>query len=209
MSTKPPTKKPPKKESKGGRPAVDWNALYSEWISSGKTKRDFLAEYGFKTTSSRVKQIIARWSKDEIASRNAMGQLLKSHRTEQQHTASLWQVVQQWRQTQAESDWKTANAIRDHCKLILNRSIEKDANGNPTTKLTPRDLVNLSDAMEKIQRIQRLALGMSTENIGVDRPSEETHVASDDTIDCPVFIVEVNDNGKFVRARPKQVGGIK
>ena len=204
-------KSPPKVKMPGqGRPGVDWHKLYTEWMKSAKTKRDFLKEYGFSTTSSHIKKIIKAWSKDEIATRKAMGELIKSHRTEEQHTAELWQVVQQWRRMQASEDWKTADAIRNHAKLILNNSLTKDIDGSVQTKLLPRELVALADAMEKVQRMQRLALGMSTENVGMDAPEPQSHVAQGETTlededGCPVFVVEVNQNGKFVRPKPRRV----
>jgi hypothetical protein len=55
-----------------------------------------------------------------------------------------------------------------------------------------------------VQRIQRLSLGMSTENVGVDRPEENVNVEKStdgDGPQLPVYVVEMSRGGKFVRAR--------
>ena len=154
--------------------------------------------------------MIAAWSNNRNKTMVAMGNVLKSQQTPDKKINGLWQIVQQWRAGQAESDWSTANNIRQHLKLILNQAIIKDDNGNPKTKLSPRDLVNVADALETLQKVQRLALGMSTENVGVDRPDDGSHVdTGDDELGCPIFEVQISDNGKFKRARPILINGGK
>lgn len=205
-------KTPPiiKQPGQPGRPPVAWDQLYNEWLKSKKTKREFLTEYGFSLQSSTVKQMIAAWSRDEKTSRARMGRLVKSQQTPEKHISGLWQVVQQWRAGQAEADWKTADNIRSHLKLILNNAVVMDDDGKPHSKLTPRDLVNVADALETLQKVQRLALGMSTENVGVDRPDDGSHVESgDDELGVPIFEVQISDNGKFKRARPILINGGK
>lgn len=201
----------PKIHGNLGRSPIDWAQLYNMWLKSGMAKPEFLEQFGLSLKSSTVKQQIAAWSRDERTTATKMQNLLgvTNGPVADSHVASLWQVVQQWRAGQAESDFKTADAIRTHVKLMLNNGFLRDADGGVQTKLTPSQINSLADTLSVVQRIQRLALGMSTENVGVDRPVE-SHIeqpASTDS-DVPVFVVEINDNGKFIRPRPKLVNGI-
>ena len=111
----------------------------------------------------------------------------------------IWQIVSQWRQKQSENDYKLADAIRAHCKLILrnNLIVTRTMTGGQdvTTKIHPQQLLQLATIAEKIQRIQRLALGLSTENIGVDNMKE----TMEDNV--PVFEVQMTSQGKFVKIR--------
>ena len=186
-----------------GRPAIDWELLYQDWMSSNMPKRDFLLQYGLLLSSGNVKRKTQHWDRGvAIASHN----LLEADRDKSRppkEIAGLWQVVQQWRGSQCENDYKLADAMRSHVKLILNQSIRKTDLGTES-KLKPHELRALTEALKNLQMIQRLALGMSTENVGHEHHIEE-QARTDGEDDCPVFIVEVNDNGRFVRPRPRRV----
>jgi hypothetical protein len=208
--TKKENKIPPKIHGNLGRSPIDWTQLYHMWLKSGMAKPEFLDQFGLSLKSSKVKGMIAAWSRDERTTATKMQNLMGVTQgpVSDSHVASLWQVVQQWRAGQAESDFKTADMIRAHVKLILNQGFIKDADGNVQSKLSPNQINSLADSLAIIQKVQRLALGMSTENVGVDRPVD-THIEqpTGSDSDIPVFVVEINDAGKFVRPRPKLVNG--
>lgn len=189
-----------------GRPGVDWFALYDAWCQTDLDVNEFLKEYGISTVSSTTRAMVSSWKRGEKSAKARMKHVQKIQNHNKINPSGLWQVVQQWRAGQAENDFKTAETIRGHIKLILNNSVFVDANGKQQTRLTPRDLINLADAVETLQKVQRLALGMSTENIGVDRV-DESHVEHTEGPDVPIFVVEINENGKFKRARPIQISG--
>lgn len=201
---------PPKQHGNVGRSPIDWHQLYHLWLKSGMAKPEFLEQYGISLKSAKTKMVIAAWSRDERTTATKMqnlGMLIHGPASDS-HVASLWQVVQQWRAGQAESDFKTADMIRTHIKLALDRSLIRDADGNFETALTPNQINSLADSLAIIQKVQRLALGMSTENVGVDKPAE-THIEqpTGPDSDVPVFVVEINDQGRFIRPRPRLVGG--
>lgn len=128
----------------------------------------------------------------------------------------MWQLIQQWRSKQAVEDYKTADALRNAIKVILSDSIKKETKDGKsvfTTKLKPSEIRALSHATAEIQRVQRLALGLSTDNVGMqidgdgrsdkDGAVETSKVDNDSVI--PIFEVQINKNGKFVSHRPRRI----
>lgn len=113
----------------------------------------------------------------------------------------IWQIVAQWRQKQAENDYKLADVIRLHCKVMLKNKLKSkvDRNGQQTftSEFAPKDLLSIARIAETVQKIQRLALGLSTENIGIESSNAKETTENE----IPVFEVQINQNGKFVRAR--------
>jgi hypothetical protein len=195
---------PPMRYDTGGRPSVDWEELFVTWLDSGIHKRKFLAQYGLNFKSSNVKKKTRGWNS---RNRDSIVKAVQSHNVEVIETNrmhSIYQMVMQWRAGLAEIDYTTCRRIRDLVIKRIDKLEEKDA------VYDSLELRRLASAVAEIQRVQRLALGMSTENVGVDFPEvgdSNVDNTPDDTQapQCPVFVVEVNDNGKFRRARPKQI----
>jgi hypothetical protein len=193
-----------------GRPSIDWAALFHEWVKSRKRKAEFLRSKGIDPGSGSSIRNTRDWT---MAAKGAAAIVQKAAEPVIEDTINeLWQIVQQWRRKQAEFDYKTADNVRLHVQAILREKISQivDPETGKTvarSKLKASELMNLTRALESVQRIQRLALGMSTENIGVDRIDPDTHVEKQEPDDQtgPVFIVEVNKNGRFIRPRPRQV----
>jgi hypothetical protein len=120
-------------------------------------------------------------------------------RNKEKTITEIWQMVQGWRKKQAEVDYRLADNIRLHCKIILKNSLIKtvDEDGEKfVSTLKPNDLLSICKVAETVQRIQRLAVGLSTENVGVDGNIE---VSASDAI--PIFQVEMKKDGKFVQIR--------
>jgi hypothetical protein len=127
----------------------------------------------------------------------------------------LWQRYVEWRREQGVKDYFLGEKLRQHLNLQLSKTLVvrevKLADGSVEERiestLNPKELAQYTDTAAKIQTIQRLALGMSTENIGVDMPgaSEQTAAregAAEDGL--PVFVVEMSRGGKFQRITPRQ-----
>lgn len=126
---------------------------------------------------------------------------------------SDWETIRSWRRKQAGDDYRTADTVRSICKMILKNSIERvttESGGQDLrTTLKPHEVRAITDALNGVQRMQRLALGMSTENVGVDSPvtPQDSHVEKnkDETPDIPTFVVEMSSKGKFLLPRPRRV----
>lgn len=125
-----------------------------------------------------------------------------------------WALVLDWREKQSLDDYRTADRVRTSIKLMLSGSIEavtsQDGKVTYRSKLKPAEARQLSQALEAIQRVQRLALGLSTDNIGVNMGNGKGAGASGAEVEKPVdegvptFVVEMNRGGKFIRARPRR-----
>jgi hypothetical protein len=204
--------KPLPKRKNRGRPGIDFDALYAEYLESGLSKIAFLEQYGINPQSRHIKEKTIHWLNDVRDAAEHIKQAakdkanLKENRIMPTEINDVWQIVNQWRKAQAKHDYTTADQIRVHIKLILQRSLVRnivDGKEEYATKLTATEVSRLASALQKIQHIQRLALGMTTENVGVDKIEPVVNVEMDD--DCPVFVVEVSSNGRFIRPRPRQI----
>jgi hypothetical protein len=81
------------------------------------------------------------------------------------------------------------------------------------TKASPGELAKIAQVASEIQRIQRLCLGMTTENMGLgatppgQEPEGGSHVEKEGKdsppTGMPTFIVEMSRGGKFQRVRPR------
>lgn len=211
-------KVPPMKPSKGrGRPSIDWQEMYERWLvqTTYPTVETFLASYGIDHKSRRVWPNVKNWASAEKPQPEASKQLTAhiSDETAEQYEENVkrvWSMIRSWRALQAENDYRVGNklrkAIERKIEIILK---EMDEGKEPKTY----ELVNLSNALEKVQKIQRLSLGMSTDNVGVksaeemarEKAAEEIKEKSGTEDDGPIFAVEVNENGKFTRLRPRRV----
>lgn len=134
-----------------------------------------------------------------------------------------FQLVLEWREKQALADYRSAERIRTSINLYLQDSVQKVPHPDQVknkgefvykTSLKPGEARQVAQALEAVQRVQRLALGLSTDNIGVsmggghggkEAPSGsevEKPALTEESI--PTFVVEMNRGGKFVRARPRR-----
>jgi len=68
-------------------------------------------------------------------------------------------------------------------------------------------LNRLAEVAMRIQKMQRLALGMTTENVGIPTlPEPEPHVeAPKDGPQLPTYVVQVGKDGKFVTPKPRRI----
>ena len=207
---------PPRKHNVKNRIGVDWDILFELWCESDLTKAQFFRQFGMNSRNGYVMKNSDRFTKENRMTYRKSGiNKMNIDPAAVKNDETLWDMVQAWRKNQGSQDYKTADAIRMHVKLFLNSKIvtitDKET-GKQTmqTRVTAQELGSLSRTLQTIQQIQRLALGMSTHNIGIDEPDNVTaRSVEDDAIEkgAPVFIVQVNKNGKFERARPRRVGG--
>lgn len=191
-----------------GRPAIDWESLYAEWVerTDDISPSDFITEYGLNPQDKQHMARIRMWVKDVIATEENLRNGMPTIRDAKGGFSPSYDLIRMWRRRQATADFRLAEKIRAHANMILDTALylKEDDEGNQTvhTKMRPHELKHLTDVMEGLQKSQRLALGMSTENVGI---AEDELEEDGKTKDGRVFVVEVNKNGKFIRPRPRQV----
>ena len=167
----------------GGRPAIDYDALYEKWRNNDVYIEipEFLAIYGIDYRKRRAKQATKNWQRREV----------KVNSVE----SPTWDQVLRWRAVQLREDYRISSKLRE---LIENRTDQFQEAIDSGRNVKTHDLVNLAKACEMVQRVQRLCLGLSTDNVGIDKVEKE----EDNT---PTFIVEMEENGKFKTQRPRKV----
>lgn len=217
-----------------GRPKVDWDTLLIKYqeMEVDIPIGEFLRTYGIDYKARSARQATREWSDrtiyhSDVEPDKPEDKVPRMHISEAkaktilnqdlppvipikvQLQPGLWEKVQQWRSTQAISDYETAEALRSHVKLYINQQMKKDKNGKVVgSRMRAIEVAHIGKALLDIQKVQRLALGMSTENVGVNNPAEAVASEVDRTADdVPIFAVEVNKNGKFVRPRPRKISG--
>lgn len=67
------------------------------------------------------------------------------------------ELIREWRKLQAKADHLTAEMVRNKIQEFI----------QTTQDLSPSEIKALASALADIQKIQRLALGMSSENVGL------------------------------------------
>lgn len=168
----------------GGRRAVDYDALYTLWKNDPNYQpiESFLEIYGIDPSKRRSKEATRNWRRTECA---------VHFETLEKNT---WTKIRTWRTLQAEQDYLAADTIRE---LIATR-VEDIKNSD---HIETKEISALSICLERVQRIQRLSLGLSTDNVGVGevRKSKSAHE------NIPTFVVEMNEDGKFKTQRPRLV----
>lgn len=220
----------------------DWSRLFDEWLTSGKTKVEFLISKGIDPRTGRTREATAEWEGALAAARERMNAELTARQVESSAVnaalvsalpevapaeliklagpvpampdrsaipESTWSLITRWRAGQAAQDWRTSDQMRWHIESILAQRIRevKEADGNVRieTTLKSHEVRALALALGEVQRIQRLAVGLSTENIGIDGPTDPNVEKEQGAETNPnLFVVELTKAGKFTRARPRR-----
>jgi len=219
-----------------GRKGYNWEGLYVEWLASGLSKAEFLTAKGINPRGGAAATQTRAWSENLSAMKAKVDKAFVKENVKKGIKASVgavvpdisspssvkeaavqagvavssgsWEIITQWRKKQATEDWKSASVVRSHAQLLLKQSLVKSETGELSTTLSAQELRAIAQAFGEIQKIQRLALGLSTENVGIEASlaAKDTIIEQkvDDGDDVPVFIVEMSQGGKFIRARPRR-----
>lgn len=186
------------------------------WQDALRGARDELHDQYVATIGNRrVAEVVSNvplMPSDELARGpgDAQAQAAREAASPGPNPRTSWNKVLDWRANQANHDWKTSDTIRMHIALVLKHGLQKirvDGRDEWATTLKPGDIRQLAMAAADVQRVQRLALGMSTDNIGVDSPDSNVEKAvesADGTKPANLFVVEMTKGGKFTRARPRR-----
>jgi len=194
-------------------PQRDWQALYKEFLESGKSKSAFLRSKGIHPSHSATRGWGSKIWKAKVAIKAAMAE---READAPQQIGDLLGIVQTWSLGLAPKHYRAANMLRTHAEVYLENKLKIEEGEIVGTNLTPREMNALAQVLVHCQKMERLALGLSTENVAanhtgapgtsaaqgahVETPAEELPAAEKRG---PVFVVEVNQNGKFVRPRPR------
>lgn len=221
-----------KNTPKQKRKNYDWEVLFEEFCKSGLKKAEFLRTKGINPSSGAACRNTNSWTRDvhlvhkqmELADEEFKKEKEKLYRQHprvpnrkpdgvivKDEINEIYQLVNTWRKGQAANDYRLAEKIRQHIRIVLdnamNHVVSKVTGKDLTsTKLTPMNIRALVNSLEGLQKIQRLALGMSTENVGFEGQIKKADNQEDE---CPIFEVEVSKEGRFLKARPTQIQGEK
>lgn len=207
-------KDPPIKKHKGrGRPGIDWEELKYRWCAQEEHNNvhGFLAQYGIilARCHPRIRSVVNSWpikpGQEQIAEIMSVSVPDRESKRYEDNVARVWEMIRSCRATQAEKDYRTGEKIRAIIELNIRQLEAMEEAGK---EIKGHQIVNLAKSLETVQRIQRLSLGMSTDNVGVEdarKLAEDQAADGEMASDAPVFAVEVTDNGKFKRLRPRRV----
>jgi hypothetical protein len=203
---------------------LDWEALFLRWVVSGSKLKNFLVEAGIirdltYKIPKRVQEKIKDWEEKakqmnpgevaaELVKAMPLPQADGALTVSQVSTPSAWSVINEYRRKQALSDFKTAENIRAHIKLLMGQAAQKGPDGRTISKLTPNEIHKLAQAAMAVQRMQRLSLGLSTENVGLDDPTMTAPIEKNVTPEAepiPTFEVVMSKRGRFMTPRPRRV----
>jgi hypothetical protein len=183
----------------------DWQKLHDLWIKDAYYERLslFLVSQGVDPDELYVRAKTKTWAQTKEITLQAKAALQKNL-DENSFNAIRERVltdIRRWRIEQCRTDYIAAARIKETICAHLERMISED-------NVKTFELINLAKALESVQRVQRLALGMSTDNIGVEDARKIAEDAAGDSMekdDVPTFEVAVNEAGKFKRLRPTRI----
>jgi hypothetical protein len=191
---------------KGKRMVINWPKIQIEWVKSGDKLSPFLRSIGLDPTSGGTKSKTATWVKDAKFAQRNIQQYQESLPAPEVEIDRLYQTLTQWRKSQCRMVYGTAEKIMKLIESHINR-FQKNPDNVKVDPIKSKEILDLANALKTVQKVMRLALGLSTENHGLpELPS--TDVDDSDTKqhdDVPTFVVEMTANGKFRRDRPIQV----
>lgn len=186
----------------------NWESLQKEWMQTDLTKAQFLQGKNINNSSGTVHRNTSHWDKDIDRAKKTLEEAQKEEGiTRQERIHNIWQLVQAWRKGLSKQHYQRASKISMLVDKLIEQACEYDNQGNLLKiSMKPSELRAIIGIEADIQKIQRLALGMTSDNVGAIDP--ETHVdksKEDKEKKGPIFVVEVNKNGKFVRSRPREI----
>lgn len=169
------------------------------------TKGKFLVNKGINPSTIEARH----WKGNIWKGRMAIQDAMKDRaREEPDQLVDLFAAVQQWSLGLAPKHYNASQMLRMHAELLMEKSIKIENGTMVGTTLKPSQLSQLATVLATCQKMDRLACGLSTENVAANVGGASGHVEKSDTQPMedkrgPVFVVEVSVNGKFVRPRPR------
>ncbi len=193
---------PPYTRNEKQKNVIDWDTLGNMYLHQGQTAKEFLEQFrNIDLTKKKTIDFLKkfelernkRYSKSNMLRRN-LKELTDNNLIDE---TTLFKHIETLKKRQAISDHEAIEKLRHALMAKVN---------NPN--VTTNELAMISKAMEICQKIQRIALGMEGNETGQEslsnKPEEDkTNVETPENV--PTFVVEMNDNGKFKRLKPRRV----
>ena len=183
------------------KPDEFWDNLFAEYLRQDLPRKEFLRSKGIPPRDKLIEEKTRDWA----------GQLSDGHYRlhcarklvnlgPRREVAQILELVRSWKNDLSVKHYKAAQLALIHAELILTRELILDKDGNPIkSKITPTTLRALTSVIAEVQKVQRMALGLPGETTGVITADVTTQQRAE-----TVFTVAINQNGKFVNARPQQ-----
>ena len=207
--------KKPKTDLRVVTTKYDWEKLGQEWRQSGVSKTEFLRSRNIDPNSGNARRQSSKWTKndEEITEVIEKAKKLKdSHKKKlnQKQLQEFWTLIEGFRADQATSDYKLAETIRAHLRMKLRDGLAfKKEKGKevPISKLSHQQLSTYLLCLERAQRVQRLALGLTVGDTGIDEKAlDEDNTPQVDQEEFEnIYVCEVSKDGKFKRPRPRKL----
>jgi len=193
----------------------DWEKLGQEWRESGMTKTAFLRSKSIDPLAGNSRKHMAEWTKkdEDIKEVIEKAKKLKDSRKKKitlKQIKEFWALIEGFRADQAVSDYNLAETIRAHLRMKLRDGLAfKKEKGKevPISKLSHQQLSTYLLCLERAQRVQRLALGLTVGDTGIDEKAlDEDNTPQVDQEEFEnIYVCEVSKDGKFKRPRPRKL----
>ena len=194
---------PPYLPGKRKNPTIDWMGLRCMFLNQKLEAKEFLEQFrNIDVEHKQAKKYMREWSDEK--------KLYKSRQYHKHKRIAELDIVDNnlvnddvvlerlndCKLKQALSDHQSAEAI----KYCLIQRAQRD-------NVPAQELALISKSLDIIQKIQRTALGFKEGETGIETliPQAENDNNIQTPENVPTFLVEMNDNGKFKRHKPRQV----
>lgn len=142
--------------------SIDWPAIRLEYVNGSMTYAELAERHALKAGTVRQRGNREGWEEQRNAVTRHVTQAAQGELTETR--------IDELREFNS-ADLKLARAIRENAVRLLEAGATIDeATGEPVP-LSPRDLNSIAKAAESAQKVGRLALGVSTDNLGHGGPN--------------------------------------
>jgi len=192
---------PPYSEScKGKKAAVDWDELTRMYLDQPLSAKDFLEQFkNIDLTKKKTLDFLKRWETEKYKQDVKNYQIRRNVRQLTDNNLidplEMMQRIEMLRTRQAIADHEAAECVRH---ALLAKVNQEDNNTG--------DLAMIVKSLEVVQRIQRIAIGLPPNGNDAEKLKllEQDRKKADNTSDVPTFVVEMNENGKFKRLKPRR-----
>lgn len=142
--------------------SIDWPAIRLEYVNGSMTYAELAARHGLKDGTVRQRGNREKWDEQRNAVTRHVTQAAQGELTETR--------IDELREFNG-ADLKLARAIREAAVTMLEAGVTRDESNGEPIPLSPRDLNAIAKAAESAQKVGRLALGVSTDNLGHGGPN--------------------------------------
>lgn len=195
--------KPPYKITDKGTGVIDWEEMTRLYLDQKMTARDFLKQFkDIDVTKQKAVTFLKKWeaerNRNDIKSYDQRKHVKKIAAEENIPEELVKERMRYLQLRQNLEEWDAAEAIKHAIMLQLQ-----------SDRSNVHELAMMSKSLEVIFKLQRIALNMPVNGEGDAKLALEAeatikNVSAKKTEEIPTFVVEMNDNGKFKRLKPRK-----